>query len=79
MRTKTFDFTTHKYKKVIFTIDSDYTELVEAVDLEYTKKGHDLKVKTFLDAEEFRRFMILILRTLLLMLSILSYQKVAQK
>lgn len=56
MKTKTFDFTTHKYKKVIFTIDSDYTELVEAVDLEYTKKGYDLKVKTFLDAEEFRRF-----------------------
>ena len=56
MKTKTFDFTTHKYKKVIFTIDSDYTELVEAVALEYTKTGHDLKVKTFLDAEEFERF-----------------------
>ena len=41
--------TKHKYKKVIFTIDSDYTELVEAVDLEFTKKGSDLKVKTFLD------------------------------
>ena len=56
MKTKTFDFTTHKYKKVIFTIDSDYTELVEAVDLEYTKKGYDLKVKTFLDDDEFKRF-----------------------
>ena len=48
--------TTHKYKKVIFTIDCDYTELVEAVDLEFTKKGSDLKIKTFLDPEEFKRF-----------------------
>ena len=48
--------TKHKYKKVIFTIDSDYTELVEAVDLEFTKKGSDLKIKTFLDDKEFKRF-----------------------
>ena len=40
--------TKHKYKKVIFTIDSDFTELVEAVDLEFTKRGSDLKIKTFL-------------------------------
>ena len=48
--------TKHKFQKVIFTIDSDYTELVEAVDLEYTKKGSDLKVKTFLDDDEFKKF-----------------------
>tara|TARA_B100000085_G_scaffold277225_1_gene297368 strand:- start:634 stop:924 length:291 start_codon:yes stop_codon:yes gene_type:complete len=56
MKIKTFDFTKHKCKKVIFTIDSDYTELVEAVDLEYTKRGYDLKVKTFLDAEDLQSF-----------------------
>ena len=47
--------TKHKYKKVIFTIDSDFTELVEAVDLEFTKRGSDLKIKTFLDDKEFKR------------------------
>ena len=48
--------TKHKYKKVIFSIDSDFTELVEAVDLEFTKRGSDLKIKTFLDDKEFKRF-----------------------
>ena len=48
--------TKHKFKKVIFTIDSDYQELVEAVGLDYSKKGYDLKVKTMLDPEEFKRF-----------------------
>ena len=56
MTTKTFDFTTHKFKKVIFTIDGDFEPLVENFDLEYTKSGYDLKIKVFLDAEEFRRF-----------------------
>ena len=48
--------TTHKCKKIIFTIDSDYLELVEAIGLDYSKFGSDLKIKIFLDAEEFRRF-----------------------
>ena len=56
MKKTIFDFTKHKCKKVIFTIDSDFTELVEAVGLEYKKFGSDLKIKTFLDAEELRRF-----------------------
>ena len=56
MKTKTFDFTTHKFKKVIFTIDGDFEPLVENCDLEYTKSGYDLKIKVFLDAEELRRF-----------------------
>ena len=56
MKTKTFDFTTHKFKKVIFTIDGDFEPLVENFDLEYTKSGYDLKIKVFLDPEEFKRF-----------------------
>ena len=48
--------TKHKFKKVIFTIDSDYQELVEAVGLDYSKNGYDLKVKTMLDPEEFKNF-----------------------
>ena len=56
MSIKSFDFTKHKCKKVIFTIDSDYLELVEAIDLDYKKFGSDLKIKIFLDAEEFRSF-----------------------
>ena len=48
--------TKHKFKKVIFTIDSDYQELVEAVGLDYSKNGYDLKIKIFLDDEEFKRF-----------------------
>ena len=48
--------TKHKFKKVIFTIDSDYQELVEAVGLDYSKNGYDLKIKIFLDQEEFKKF-----------------------
>ena len=56
MKKRIFDFTNHKCKKIIFTIDSDYLELVEAIGLDYSKFGSDLKIKIFLDAEEFRRF-----------------------
>ena len=55
MRKKTFDFTKHKCKKIIFTIDCDYLPLVEAIGLDYSEYGSDLKIKIFLDAEEFRR------------------------
>ena len=55
MKKRTFDFTKHKCKKIIFTIDLDYLELVEAIGLDYKKFGSDLKIKIFLDAEEFRR------------------------
>ena len=55
MRKTTFDFTKHKCKKIIFTIDSDYLELVDAIGLDYKKFGSDLKIKIFLDAAEFRR------------------------
>ena len=36
---------THKCKKIIFTIDSDYLELVESIGLDYSKFGSDLKIK----------------------------------
>ena len=56
MKKRTFDFTKHKCKKIIFTIDSDYLDLVDCIGLDYQKFGTDLKIKIFLDAEEFRRF-----------------------
>ncbi len=46
----------YKCKKIIFTIDSDYLELVEAIGLDYKKFGSDLKIKIFLDAQEFQQF-----------------------
>ena len=39
---------TIELKKVIFTLDIDYLELVDAVGLDYTKRGHDLKVSVYL-------------------------------
>tara|TARA_R100000773_G_scaffold3443_2_gene4122 strand:+ start:408 stop:698 length:291 start_codon:yes stop_codon:yes gene_type:complete len=56
MKKTIFDFTKHKCKKVIFTIDSDYLDLVDCIGLDYKQFGSDLKVKIFLDAEEFRTF-----------------------
>jgi|TARA_R100000152_G_C6646821_1_gene89617 hypothetical protein len=53
---KTFDFTKHKCKKIIFTIDSDYLDLVDCIGLDYQKYGSDLKIKIFLDSEEFKKF-----------------------
>ena len=40
---------TIELKKVIFTLDIDYLELVDAVGLDYTKRGTDLKVSCYLD------------------------------
>ena len=48
--------TKHKCKKIIFTIDSDYLELVEAIGLDYSKFGSDLKIKIFLDQKELKQF-----------------------
>ncbi len=47
--------TTHKCKKIIFTIDSDYLELVDAIGLNYSRSGSDLKIKMFLDKAELKR------------------------
>ena len=46
---------THKCKKIIFTIDSDYEELVDAIGLDYSRSGSDLKIKMFLDKAELKR------------------------
>tara|TARA_R100001440_G_scaffold6402_1_gene13251 strand:+ start:669 stop:962 length:294 start_codon:yes stop_codon:yes gene_type:complete len=47
---------TNELKKVIFTLDIDYLELVDAVGLDYTRKGTDLKVSVYLDKEEMQEF-----------------------
>ena len=47
---------TNELKKVIFTLDIDYLELVDAVGLDYTKKGTDLKVSVYLDEQEMLDF-----------------------
>ena len=41
-------------KKVIFTLDIDYLELVDCIGLDYTKRGHDLKVSVYLDEDEIK-------------------------
>lgn len=41
----------HGWKyRVVFTIDCDYEELVQAIDLDYVKKGSDLKVSCYTDS-----------------------------
>tara|TARA_R100000234_G_scaffold104488_1_gene74306 strand:- start:179 stop:481 length:303 start_codon:yes stop_codon:yes gene_type:complete len=47
---------TIELKKVIFTLDIDYLELVDAVGLDYTKRGTDLKVSVYLDEEEMTEY-----------------------
>ena len=38
----------HQYKyRIVFTIDCDYEELVEAIDLDYVRRGNDLKVSCY--------------------------------
>ena len=46
--------TTTKYKHIVFTIDSDYEELVDAVGLDYTRRGSDLKVSLGLTEDELK-------------------------
>ena len=47
---------TEELKKVIFTIDIDYEELVDAIGLDYTKRGSDLKVSVYLDKDEMEEY-----------------------
>jgi len=47
---------TSELKKVIFTLDIDYLELVDAIGLDYTKKGTDLKVSVYLDKQEMEEY-----------------------
>ena len=47
---------TTELKKVIFTLDIDYLELVDGVGLDYTKRGTDLKVSVYLDEEEMQEY-----------------------
>jgi len=42
----------HDWKfRVVFTIDCDYEELVEAIDLDYVRRGNDLKVSCYTDSQ----------------------------
>ena len=43
---------TIELKKVIFTLDIDYLELVDAIGLDYSTSGNDLKVSVYLDQDE---------------------------
>ena len=47
---------TIELKKVIFTLDIDYLELVDAIGLDYTKRGTDLKVSVYLDQQEMEEY-----------------------
>ena len=47
---------TNELKKVIFTLDIDYLELVDCIGLDYTKKGTDLKVSVYLDDQEMQEY-----------------------
>ena len=47
---------TLELKKVIFTLDIDYLELVDAIGLDYTKRGNDLKVSVYLDQDEMEEY-----------------------
>ena len=41
----------HDWKyRVVFTIDVDYEELVQAIDLDYIRRGSDLKVSCYTDS-----------------------------
>ena len=44
------------YKHLVFTIDSDFTELVDAIGLDYTKYGTDIKVSVKLPADEVEQY-----------------------
>ena len=47
---------TSELKKVIFTLDIDYLELVDATGLDYTERGTDLKVSVYLDKQEMEEY-----------------------
>ena len=40
-----------KYR-IVFTIDCDYEELVQAIDLDYVRRGSDLKVSCYTDSKD---------------------------
>ena len=43
----------HQYKyRVVFTIDCDYEELVQAIDLDYVRRKSDLKVSCYTNSTQ---------------------------
>ncbi len=54
---KTASYSQESYIMVVFTIDCDYEELVEAIDLDYIRRGSDLKVRAYFDSlDELREY-----------------------
>ena len=54
---KTASYSQESYIMCVFTIDCDYEELVEAIDLDYIRRGSDLKVRAYFDSlEELRDY-----------------------
>ena len=49
---KTASYSQESYIMCVFTIDCDYEELVEAIDLDYIRRGSDLKVRAYFDTLE---------------------------
>ena len=47
---------TNELKKVIFTLDIDYLELVDAIGLDFSTSGNDLKVSVYLDQDEMKEY-----------------------
>ena len=46
----------HEFKKIIFTIDCDYEELVDAIGLDYSRSGSDLKITQFIESENLKDY-----------------------
>jgi len=43
--------------KVVFTIDSDYVSLVDALGLDFTRNGYDLTIPVYVDKEEWQEIL----------------------
>ena len=43
--------------KVVFTIDSDYVSLVDALGLDFTVNGYDLTIPVYVDKEEWQEIL----------------------
>ena len=46
----------HEFKKIIFTIDCDYEELVDGIGLDYSRSGSDLKITQFIESENLKDY-----------------------
>ena len=49
---KTASYSQESYIMVVFTIDCDYEELVQAIDLDYVRRKSDLKVSCYTNSTQ---------------------------